>query len=93
MPTKLCSRLTLLLATVFLFRLATADAAEPEGNDPDAYFATDRLIQVQITMAPEDCPEAVPALQSTRIRQISNKMVFVGFMVNIPPPQDCGLHV
>jgi len=44
----------LLFTLLCFFRIADAGPGVLEENDPDAYFAQDRLIQVEITMAPED---------------------------------------
>lgn len=54
MPTSRYPQLALLLTTLCFFRLAAADPGVSENNDPDAYFAPDRLVQIEITLAPED---------------------------------------
>jgi len=46
--------LVLFVATLCFLRPVAADPGAIENGDPGAYFAPDRLIQVEIKMAPED---------------------------------------
>jgi len=54
MPTSRFFVSVLFFATLFFLQSVSADPEVSEDNDPDRYFAPDRLIQVEIRMAPEN---------------------------------------